>query len=321
MSVNPNISFSLDGGISWSQCAVFDGEANIQDVFYHLEGDGFSMYFVDEHAPASPQLRMILLDFSTMSLTQLPNCQGEDQPCQSLANPCSSDYESFSPSAANSGCIDGQRLTITRRRTNVTCRTPPNFSPVPTTAMPCPCAREDYICELCYALTENSSCVFDGNQCGAQQSCQTGYRLEPGSRCDTSLPNSVLLAPSSSCPLNLPSGSASMSRQPSQSPSPSLGALRSLTPTSSHTFGASPSVSPRSLSNGKNGGGGLTAGDKAGIALGVIGGVCCILLLIMIAVVLYRKRGGIAAHVHSPNKEYDQQADEPSARKADSETF
>jgi hypothetical protein len=147
---------------------------------------------------------IVYLDFNHTSHRA---CTGWDRP-----GPLS-DYEPWTPSDIDGdGCVLGKKLVYARKKAIADCWIVHNQPPQVLMSIECPCTRQDYMCDYCFApnVTNPSICEldcadYDPNQvpqpCIGNYRQTTGYRLVAGDSCKGGVDK---LGPIVACPPSAP---------------------------------------------------------------------------------------------------------------------
>eukprot|EP00002_Diphylleia_rotans_P011359 TRINITY_DN2246_c0_g1_i2.p1 TRINITY_DN2246_c0_g1~~TRINITY_DN2246_c0_g1_i2.p1 ORF type:complete len:688 (-),score=116.94 TRINITY_DN2246_c0_g1_i2:832-2895(-) len=142
--------YSWDHGKTWSEYEFVKVPFDVENII--TEPSATSQKFLIYGMRGSSSV-VVHVDFAGLHERQ---CVGDENP----SDP-SGDYELWTPSDGERGCILGHKLYVTRRKGDAACFNGVDQEKV-TVVENCQCTREDFECEYGYIETDDNKCVPDG---------------------------------------------------------------------------------------------------------------------------------------------------------------
>jgi len=181
------IYYTWNSGKDLIACDILGTSFYVNSIFSvpGKASQSFFMFVSQDLTKGSPSF-LLTVDFSQLHKSQ---CRSPER----AGNP-DSDYEIWSPTETYGGkCYLGEKISIVRKVPTADCYDPTNFKPK-IESKPCPCTRDDYLCDFCYELriaaNGSQTCELDPACAGLTlynpDDCRTvsrGYRIVPGDKC------------------------------------------------------------------------------------------------------------------------------------------
>mmetsp|Transcript_16268 Transcript_16268/g.22542 ORF Transcript_16268/g.22542 Transcript_16268/m.22542 type:complete len:835 (+) Transcript_16268:693-3197(+) len=181
--------FSWDQGSTFSSCTFTSkGEIKIDRIISQPGDFGFYFLLIGSRVQDGHEFGVVI---------QADYSKYHERKCISPQNADSehSDYEQYYPTDLEGDpCLLGSTYAFVRRKQNRSCYSAEyNVEPL---GRPCPCTREDYMCDFCFVPDMEGNCVrsYEGNCekydhtappifCKGSYSVSTGYRKVPNNIC------------------------------------------------------------------------------------------------------------------------------------------
>jgi len=186
------LEFSVDQGNTFTRYQFIDSKqknrkVKVKDILTVPDATSLKFLLIgtilDRSSDDSGSETMIYLDFSPIKTKK---CVIDHK------NPEKSDFEFWSPSISNDGCLLGQKIEYYRRKAGNDCYMAEKFKDPEFKSSNCECTVADYECDFNFVRSQgyNGTCeLIKGAQTPVSQCINgkyyesTGYRLIPSSKC------------------------------------------------------------------------------------------------------------------------------------------